>query len=161
MPTFGQKRGPKPKPIALHKLHGTYNPSKHGPEEHPMDDFDGFPEMPRDLPAAAKKFWRSIVPQLVRRSCAVEIDTTQLAAMCRFWAHYQTLIKRMEKQSPFDDESDLAQWRLEKRARAMWQAFDSIASRFGLTPADRMRLRVAPPAGNAPANPLDVFGIRN
>jgi P27 family predicted phage terminase small subunit len=134
-------RGPKPKPTEQHKLHGTFRSDRHGPADHPIDKLDGIPKMPPGMPSQAIKLWKVLVPQLIKVKTAVELDSTEIAAMCRWWAQYNELMSRVESEAPYDDESDIRQWRLEKRAKAAWNAFDSIASRFGLTPADRARLR--------------------
>lgn len=151
-------RGPKPKSAAEHKLHGTFRTDRHGPVDHPMDNMDGEPVMPAGMPDQAVKLWKVIVPQLMKAKNAVEIDSTQLAAMCRWWAQYNELMSRVESEAPYDSETDNKQWRLEKRARAAWSAFDSIASRFGMTPSDRARLRsdVKAPKG---VDPLSQLGI--
>lgn len=153
------KRGPKGKPIALHKQHGTFREDRHGPAEHPIDELAGVPDMPDDMPEMAVEMWNAVVPDLVRTKVAVAIDGTELAAMCRFWAQYQTLMKRLEKMRPFDKKSDDAQWRLERRARSMWREFDSIACRFGFTPADRARLRVSDGKSGNASDPLAALGI--
>lgn len=151
-------RGPKPKSAAEHKLHGTFRSDRHGPAEHPIDNLDGEPKMPPGMPKQAQKLWKVILPQLVKARNAVEIDSTELAAMCRWWAIYNDLMTRVEAEKPYDENTDVIQWRLEKRARAAWQSFDSIACRFGMTPADRSRLRSETPATRI-ADPLSHFGI--
>lgn len=139
---YGSKRGPKHKPTELHKLHGTFRPTRHGPVDHPIDELIGLPEMPPGMPPMAIKLWNVVVPQLVKAKSAVLLDSIELAAMCRWWAQYNELMTRVESESPYDQETDLKQWQLEKRAKAAWNSFDSIASRYGFTPADRARLRV-------------------
>jgi P27 family predicted phage terminase small subunit len=151
-------RGPKPKSTTEHKLHGTFRTDRHGPVDHPIDKLSGVPKMPPGMPKQAQKMWKVLVPQLVKTKSAVEIDSTELAAMCRWWAQYNELMTRVEDETPYDDDSDIRQWRLEKRAKAAWAAFDSIASRFGLTPSDRARLRSEPQATRS-ADPLSHFGI--
>lgn len=151
-------RGPKPKSVAEHNLHGTFRKDRHGPVDHPIDKMDGEPVMPPGMEEQAQKLWKTLVPQLVKVKNAVEIDSTELAAMCRWWAHYNDLMTRVESESPYDDDSETRQWRLEKRARAAWQSFDSIACRFGLTPADRARLRSTDKPDRG-IDPLSMFGI--
>lgn len=158
-PGIPGKRGPKPKPVALHKQHGTFREDRHGPSEHPIDELDGSPEMPDDLPELAAEMWGAVVPDLVRTKVAVAIDATELAAMCRFWAQYQTLMSKLEKMRPYDDRSERDQWQLERRARTMWREFDAIACRYGFTPADRARLRVDDGKKGRASDPLAALGI--
>jgi phage terminase small subunit len=153
------KRGPKPKPVELHKLHGTFREDRHGPAEHPIDDLAGVPIMPEGMPELAQQMWNAIVPDLVRTKVAVELDSTELAAMCRWWAQYQTLMGKLEKLQPFDKKGEDEQWRLERRARTMWREFDAIACRYGFTPADRARLRLDDGKSGGASDPLAALGI--
>lgn len=156
--SYGAKRGPKPKPTAMHKLHGTFRPTRHGPTEHPIDELVGLPEMPAGMPEQAVKLWKLVVPQLVTAKTAVQLDSIELAAMCRWWSLYDELMARVESSEPYDKETERERWQLEKRAKAAWHSFDGIASRYGFTPADRARLRTNVPKQTGD-DPLAEFGI--
>jgi P27 family predicted phage terminase small subunit len=155
---YGQRRGPKMKPTAMHQLHGTLRPTRHGPTEHPIDELIGLPEMPPGMPEQAVKLWNAIVPQLVKAKVAVNLDSTELAAMCRWWCRYEEIMTEVESAAPYDKETENRQARLERRAKAAWHTFDSIASRYGLTPADRARLRTENKK-TVGDDPLAEFGI--
>lgn len=155
---YGSKRGPKPKPTAIHQLHGTFRPTRHGPTEHPIDELIGLPEMPPGMPEQAIKLWKAVVPQLVKAKVAVQLDSIELASMCRWWCQYNELMTMVESDAPYDKETENRQARLERRAKAAWHTFDSIASRYGLTPADRARLRVDTKK-QVGDDPLSEFGI--
>lgn len=122
------------KPEALHILEGTFREDRHGNRG---VDADGIPERPKSLKGDAKKFWDSAVPQLIELGLAKAIDATQLEAMCQWFARYQKFSKTIDGCSdPLAISRELM-----LNMEAAWKMFDKIASRFGLSPADRMRLR--------------------
>lgn len=130
--------GRPPKPTELHKLHGTFRKDRHGDREASEEAFQGRPVKPDWLDEDAGQLWDELTSQMVPGKIAKRVDSTQLAVMCRWWARYKYLMDRVEKES-FDDEvCD----KLEARAKRAWATFDSIASRFGMTPSDRAKLRL-------------------
>jgi P27 family predicted phage terminase small subunit len=84
------------------------------------------------MPREAAKFWDRYVPELIRLGLATRLDEPALISMCEWWAIYRTLKKEISAIKPNDRQIYAA-------ANARKQ-FDSIASRFGFTPADRARL---------------------
>lgn len=146
--------GRPPKPTALHKLHGTYRDDRHGERADSEGElFTGVPDKPHDLGPDADLLWDSVVGQLKTAKVVAEIDGASLEAMCRWWGRYRELMRRVSE-TDFDDEVCET---LELRARRAWLAFDRISSRFGMTPADRAKLKSAKPEEKE--NPLSEFGI--
>ena len=115
------------KPLAVHKAEGTLRTRRKGMTNDPTS---GAPRKPRGLKGDALNMWQSIVPQLVEAGYAKAIDSAALGEMCRWWAEYREASKM-----PRDDYK-----RLHQMAVAFKQ-FMTLASRFGLTPADRANLR--------------------
>jgi phage terminase small subunit len=72
--------------------------------------------------------WRCIVPLIEQVTDAGEIDSFQLAAMCDWWGLYR------------DKRTNGTDWRDANQARAAFDTFNRLASRFGLTPLDRQAL---------------------
>ena len=92
----------------------------------------GKPKKPRGLDKVASRLWDGIVPKLSAAGIVSEVDGVCLGDMCRWYARYTESAK---------DWGDAQSSRL---ARAAWQEFASLASKFGMNPSDRARLRVAP-----------------
>lgn len=92
----------------------------------------------------AQQLWDAIVPMLVQRGVAKEIDAAALELLCFWWGRYQSL--RRKRKESYQLDCRLAM------ASKQWQA---LAAKFGLTPADRARLEI--PEGEDPSNPFEAF----
>ena len=106
---------------------------------------DGEPLPPKHLKGEALKFWKEIAPELVANGVAKRIDSAELALMCEWWARYRKWGKKLDAYKNFGDHL----MGLQNQVASAFKQFDKIAARFGITPADRARLRVAdkPKAG--------------
>ena len=124
--------GRHPKPMAVIKANGTFEPSRHRKREH-EPSCPGDPERPTWIKGEARKMWDSAVPMLREMGVLQRIDWAELAAMCRWWATWRRTDKELEKCTGDD-------YRLTLRAGMAWKHFDNIAKRFGLTPVDRVGL---------------------
>lgn len=141
-------RGRPPKPTRQKELEG--NPGKR-----PLNDqeiaVDGLPERPDGLSDDAAWLWKIVVDDLAAAGVAKRIDTAMLWSMCELWGLYRSAV-RLTEGDPFSA--------LDKDIRIAvtqyWSAFERAASKFGLDPSARSRLR-APTS--APASKLDKFGI--
>ena len=127
-------RGFVGKSIEEHKREGTYKPSLH--------KFDspqalGMPIKPSDLDDVAGALWDTLTPQLFESKVVAEIDSTVLGEMCRIYSLY-VAARKLAEQSPADKDIRIA-------VLGYWQAFERLASKFALSPGDRMRLKVVPP----------------
>lgn len=146
--------GRPPKPVAKHKLEGTFRSDRHGDRGDLLLDLPGSPQMPAGLGDDARELWVRVVTQLTRAKVAVEIDSSQLEAMCRWWARYLENERHACEFAHDIEAGDV----YEKRAKRAWDAFDKVAARFGLTPADRAKLKL-PQDNSAKTDPLKEFGI--
>jgi len=132
-------RGPKPKPAILHIADGTHRRDRHG-DPAAIVASPGTPERPKELAGDAKKLWDAIVPGLVESGVATERDAVELAEMCQWFKRYKKAAKECDRtaaSNPYYRQLLLA-------TKTAWGEFDGIASRFGLTPSDRARLKVEP-----------------
>jgi phage terminase small subunit len=136
------------KTTAEHLRDGTLNVTEHaGRMREPS--FSGAPVMPKGLPADAQKHWRQVVPELIAKGVAKAADAPALQAMCCHWAAYQKA-NRTRPPKEFN----------EQRARQLlvtgyYREWLTVASRFGLTPADRAKIEVTP--GDDLSNPFEEF----
>jgi len=136
-------RGRKPKPGNLKIIEG--NPGKRPLGEEPRPR-PLTPTRPEWLLPEAKREWTRIVLELERMGLLTAVDRAALAAYCQAWARAieaEVAIARLGATYL----ADSGQWKTRPEAYiAMreWQAVRSFASEFGLTPASRMRMSVAP-----------------
>lgn len=82
------------------------------------------------------------------------IDATELTGCCWWYGEY---IKAMQAMRPMRPTAK-AYYRLANLAAIAWKHFAAAASRFGMTPADRARLKLSPPESKDD-DPLDALGL--
>jgi P27 family predicted phage terminase small subunit len=148
------------KPIALKILDGTYRADRDGPAGASVPA-GGAPEPPPDLAGEARAFWGQVVPGLCARGVAAACDAPALACMCQWWARYRRFGEMLDQSAgaPAEEAPTPANlYRLVLNTGIAWSNFDKIACRFGLTPADRAKLRVSPPAPRPGVQPRDRGG---
>lgn len=136
-------RGRPPKPKAAHILSGTFREDRHGGAEPPAT---GVPERPRGLKGEARKLWDQVVPQLVANGTAKNLDTAALVACCDLWGKFRAASLAADA-DPTDRAARAA-------VIAYHSAWERTASKLGLTPADRARLR-HPASASSPENDIE------
>jgi P27 family predicted phage terminase small subunit len=146
-------KGRPRKPAKLHLLDGSYREDRHGAEP----EATGIPVKPTALKGAASKLWDELVPRFITSGIVTAWDTSTLFAMCQWWGRYLVAGKRLDAlfASKKPAASDLHYFT--KIADLAGKAFDRLAARFGMTPADRARLRVQ---AQQKADPLAAFEAR-
>jgi P27 family predicted phage terminase small subunit len=132
-------RGRPPKPLETHLLDGTHRADRHGDGSDHVPA-DGSPVMPATFTGEARALWETVVAGLVACKVARAVDTPALVMLCESWARYRKVSAALDALDP--EQDSVAFGRLSRAAALHWQMFDKIAGRFGMTPADRMRLRV-------------------
>lgn len=122
------------KPLEKHLLDGTYRADRHGPlpdegETHAP------PVKPDGMIQGAGEFWDTVLPLL--GADVRDRDAFQLQQMCSWW-----FLWTEAEIALLDAEIGTIEYsRTMNAATVASQNFDRIASRFGLTPADRTKLR--------------------
>lgn len=135
------RRGRPPKPPILHIAEGTHRRDRHGDPAEAVPSF-GVPERPKRLTGEARKLWESVVPGLVSSGVATERDTYALAEMCEWYKRYRKAATQADKIAATNPYwADLL-----RAAKTAWTEFDRVAARFGLTPADRAKLKTETPS---------------
>lgn len=130
-------RGRPPKPLSLHIAEGTLREDRHGSKDdipHP----EGKPKRPSKMKKDAAWLWDNHVAKLVESGVATAIDAPQLWRMCDCWHELRRCWAELEKTQPV--EKDYYRYLLQ--SQMLEKMFDSIASRFGLTASDRMRIKI-------------------
>jgi len=143
------RRGPPPKPVALHELHG--NPGKRPLKGKPKPPVEA-PSCPKSLSPAARKVWKRIVPQLKMMGVLAAVDRDALVAYCRTYARWEAAEDFLEKHGevyPIRDEAGrvryMQQFPQVAIARNLLQTLRAYQQEFGLTPSARSRIDITPP----------------
>lgn len=122
--------------------------------------------MPRDLPAAARREWKRILPELRQLGVLSVIDGAALAAYCHAYARWfeaEKEVKRLgliveEAITKWDsdaEESEVLGYRYKKNpavtiSEAAMKIMKSFLVEFGMTPSSRSRVRVEKPTEEDP-----------
>lgn len=128
------------KPLAMHKLEGTYRHDRHGKTSAAAKTARGIPAMPRGLDSNAKALWRLVVAE--RGDWLSQSDGPALTALCETWGLRCRALKALA-----DDATD-------KDARISYcnyqATFERLGAKFGMTPSDRAAM------GEVVEDPYDV-----
>ncbi len=124
--------GRRPKPATLHMRQGTYKPSEH--RVSPMAD--GAIQKPSDLGQWGNRLWDTSIAFILQAGGG-ECDTEAVAGMCRWYNEYRRVHEKVRKTSPTHKDYRTLLY----TAAKAWEKFMDGASRFGLTPADRAKLK--------------------
>jgi P27 family predicted phage terminase small subunit len=123
------------KPTAALKLHGTYRKKRHATRV----DESSLPAdvvKPSDMAPIASQFWDDEVPSLFTSGVAKSRDLPALRGMCEWWGKYREAMVKLETSVLTLHEINTTQ----NLAGSAWKNFCNMASRFGMTPADRAKL---------------------
>lgn len=125
--------GRPPKSVAAHIAEGTWRDDRHGDQAETVE-FDGSPKQPDGLKGESLAFWKTYIPQLVKKGLARSIDAPALELMCYAWGRMKALESLITK-AP-DDRILTLQF-------IKWAGlFNEISGKFGMNPQDLARLRV-------------------
>lgn len=131
-------RGRPRKPVADLALEDRFRSDRHGD---PVTVWQpaGAPTPPDWLSDDARQLWQSLVPSLAARGVATAVDTAELGGLCDWWARYRQVSRALDAVA---DIKSTEYYRLQILAGAAWKNFATAASKFGLNPSDRARLRI-------------------
>lgn len=125
------------KPIEQHQLHGTYRADRHGPlaaDDRPADEL---PPKPADFPPEESAVWDRLAPLLLGTLKPRDVPVfEELCAQKAICERFRGRILRGDK--PTATDNMLYGTALDKLIK--------LSERFGLTPADRAKLRTHDPA---------------
>jgi P27 family predicted phage terminase small subunit len=133
-------RGRPRKPLPALLLEGRFRADRHGeagstwqPETAAAID------APDWLSPDAKRLWQALAPSLSNAGIATEVDESELAALCDWWSRYREASRELDK---LENRRSTEYYRLAILTSMAWKNFSSAASKFGLNPSDRARLRL-------------------
>ena len=126
--------GRPPKPTADLRLHGGLRKGRHDDRvREPMPEGDAMALV--DLTGEALAAWEFLRPRLIDVGLATELDSHELTAMCYWWGEFRKWCE-MESENEYRRMVGMA---------AAYKQFRTIASKFGMTPCDRVGLTGAKP----------------
>jgi P27 family predicted phage terminase small subunit len=138
-------RGPAPTPTKVLKMRGTYRPDRHGGSEPPSETLTKVPRAPSNLRSLARKLWRQIAKQLI---AGERLATDDLQSLEGYVIAYERALEseavvavqgRTTKTSQgLGRHPELI---TAEKARAEMRVYEQ---KFGMSPADRARLRLKP-----------------
>ena len=129
-------RGRPRKPTELKILQGTFRKGQDTPLTL-IPDLSGEVERQSFPDHAARQMWNTVVQKLIDSDVLKPTDVPMARSMCEFWGLYCASHKLASK-NPTDPGARTA-------VCSYWQRFEQAASRFGMTPSDRSRLRLDKP----------------
>lgn len=114
------------------------------------------PRMPAWLSKEAKEVWRALAPKLERLSLLTEIDREAFAGLCESMGMYRRAMKgaagKLTYTTPTGYERQRPELKIADQALAL---SIRLAAEFGLTPASRSKISLAP--GNGEKDPFEEF----
>jgi len=131
------------KPIEQKIAEGTYRRDRDGPIDCAVTT-EGEPVAPDWLAGEALEFWSLITPQLVKGRVAGKCDSSALAMLCWWYAEFLKLIRTVDETRKAGKTPSPAQYVALGVTCDKW---DKLASKFGLSPADRAKLKIEPQSG--------------
>jgi P27 family predicted phage terminase small subunit len=125
------------KAIESHLIEGTYRADRHGDVAGQILPA-GTPIKPAGMSEYSGKLWDQVVTELTSEGVAKRIDTIALAEMCQWYARYRKSSDEFDLMKPKAKGAN----KMLQQALASWKEFEKSMSKFGLTPADRAKLRI-------------------
>ena len=161
-------RGPPPKPTWLRVLEG--NPGRRPLNAREPRPPSGVVRMPRHLSPAAKAAWRAWAPRLRRMRLLTVADGPALECLCETYAELRAARDTLQVEGRYQGVATKAGGTMVRLHPAVGDVQDADRrlrgwlAEFGLTPAQRSRVRVPPEhvgKGEAPAqDPAWIRGQR-
>ncbi len=127
------KGGRPATPSAVRIAAGTNRKHRHGKPEEAYDPFE-LPIKPHFHSVVASELWDEAVIPLIEAGVAKAVDSSLLVSMCELWGLYRHAFE-IASQDPIDKDARIA-------VATYWGKFETAASRCGIGPTDRARLKI-------------------
>lgn len=131
------KRGPKPTPTAVLAMRGSWLAKKRGDDVTPAK-LEATPPAPARLPEDAAKVWTAAAPEMVEAGLLTGLDLGAFERKCCIEALWSRQARQIE-------ESGEICARAVRTLAKLDEALSRMEKNFGLTPADRVGLKLAEP----------------
>lgn len=131
-------------PTKIHKLQGTYRPSRHDTLEPEFETANT--KAPKYLTPAAAVVWRAEALPLIEKGVLTIADVPMMGDLCQLTADYRAVMLEIGGRFVVDsarDDGATVKNPLWTVARDMLQLINSMRLQFGLTPVSRTKV-IAP-----------------
>lgn len=139
------KRGPSPTPKRILEARGSRK-LENGARDNEFELPFSVPPMPRGMPDVAKRKWKYLVAKLCESKILNEIDGDSLERYCLELARYRRLEAAERRHLRNMDKLPASKrWEDHKLIASIHRSSDrcdKLGAKFGLSPADRTRIRV-------------------
>ncbi|HOE11977.1 MAG TPA: phage terminase small subunit P27 family [bacterium] len=138
--------GRNPKSMQIHVLEGTYRPDRHAGTVQ-AEPVSGDLRPPSWLSIDGKRVWRRYVMQLTKLGTLSGTDVDLFASGCQELGTYIRLTKELRTEGMTYMRGDLVRANPKcSLARLALAQATILFSKFGMSPVDRMRIRLEPQA---------------
>ena len=138
---MNKKGGPKPTPNALKIAKGTYRKNQ-DKGELPLEPIALYQPHPSRFGEYAKGCWETLFPKLMSNRVMSETDLFQFENLCFVYGEWRKCCDQVdiEGMTYVSDKGNTMPNPIVHIASAYFKNYNQIASRFGLTPSDRVGL---------------------
>lgn len=136
--------GPMPTPTAILEARGSGLVSKRKGEPKPPV---GVPKCPACLSRQAKKAWREMSKSLESQGLITVVDWMSFACLCQAWAEFEIATRMLDEEGRTIKTTSgyMQPHPAVSMQRSAWASVKAYSALFGLDPADRARMNIAPP----------------
>lgn len=134
----------------------------------PVPEDNGVPVAPDDLEPLAIEFWERTAPMLHTMGVLTSADVGAFTRLCNCYAELASLDKDVKQFGYVYETTSVTGERIIKGNPAVAQRsaadnrFRALLGEFGMTPASRSKIVVAPPADAKQKDPMgEFFGAAN
>ena len=141
-------RGRKPKPTSLKRLQGTYRADRANPNEPQFGVPQRMPSPPDYLSDEAADIWRELGRMLLEAGLFTKIDKFALGMFCAAAARWMDAERKVQKSGPVLISEKTGQPYTNPFlhvANRAWDQMKQMFGEFGLTPAERARMKIEQP----------------
>jgi phage terminase small subunit len=115
----------------LHISEGTYRHDRHSARGVPVT---GEPVKPDDLDKYGEQLWAGTIQELIDAGIVKKLDSLMVGELCRWYSAYRRALNTRQEKA----------YRRMVMAKMARNVVNAIATRFGMTPVDREKIRRAP-----------------
>lgn len=140
-------RGRRAAPAQDKVIRGVFRSDRdsHGPQVE-----IGVPACPKWLPAAAKKYWAELGPEMARSGLLSTLDQGEFARLCECEARYQEVVEKIKGLDDLVDTTPqgyavVSVWFVVRNK--LIEQLDKLNAKFGRSPAARSSIRANPAQG--------------
>lgn len=144
------RRGPKPTPTAELAARGSWLADTRKGEPEPAA---GVPDPPPDMHGEARAYWFRLWPHLTSMHIASPLYREKAIALCRTWDALERTWQQFDACTEVEDVQ-----RVGCLLNKLLTQFNRYAADFGLSPADKTRVRMEKPTGGQD-NRAQKFGL--